>query len=270
MRMRVTFAVAGLALGSLLSAAVAQAATYDLSTDLYTANAPGSAWAITYNSAPLPLRSGALNNNHLFPVTPSDGVFAGGSSDPTDYNDGGNTPFVFRASQDGHFSTYPGQGSLTDNDFLAGDVVVHSPNANTAVTIFWTAPTAGVLDNLALSVWYAHSNVPLPGRSNDVTLDYTGNPGAPLSWVTSAVLNSHRTGAGGTTLGPVSFNAGDLLTLTFMKTAGQSFGSLSALNLAFDFQATAVTPVPPALPLFVSALAGLGWFAHRRRRGQAA
>ena len=58
-------------------------------------------------------------------------------------------------------------------------------------------------------------------------------------------------------------NAGDLLTLTFAKTAAQSFGSLTGVSLSFDFVAT--TPIPAALPLFVSALVGLGWFARRRK-----
>lgn len=58
-------------------------------------------------------------------------------------------------------------------------------------------------------------------------------------------------------------NAGDLLTLTFAKTAAQAFGSLTGVSLSFDFVAT--TPIPAALPLFVSALVGLGWFARRRK-----
>jgi hypothetical protein len=29
-------------------------------------------------------------------------------------------------------------------------------------------------------------------------------------------------------------------------------------------------PIPAALPLFASALVGLGWFGHRRRKAEAA
>ena len=90
------------------------------------------------------------------------------------------------------------------------------------------------------------------------------------SWTVSNGSNGNRNSPGTyANAGPLSVNAGQLLTLSFTMTALQSFGSLNGARLSFDFQAAAVTPVPPALPLFVSALAGLGWFAHRRRRGQA-
>jgi hypothetical protein len=173
---------------------------------------------------------------------------------------------VFRAAQDGHFATGVG-GALTDNDFLAGDVLVHTPNDGSALTITWTAPTAGIIDNLVFDVWYAHSTVT---RSNDVSFSLGA---AVHNTTTSPTNNSNRSGAGGATGGPQFVNAGDLLTLTFLKSAlplpGQEFGSLTGLNLAFEFAPSNV-PIPASLPLFVSALAGLGWFAHRRRRGQAA
>jgi hypothetical protein len=261
MKMRVALMAAGLAAGTLLSVAVAQAATYDLSGGLYTANTSGSPWAITFNSAPLTLKSGAVNNNHLFPVIPPQGIFSAGATDPTDLNDGANTPFVFRAAQDGHFATGLG-GTLTDGDFKKDDVVVHSPNAGSAVTITWTAPAAGNISGLDLGLWFAHSTQ--PARSNDVTFSVG---------TLVASLNTSTGETRPTTLdnifndGATAVAAGELLTLTFTR-FNLEFGSLSGVALSFNFDATAVTPVPASLPLFVSALAGLGWFAHRRRRGQ--
>ncbi|GAB2174899.1 hypothetical protein [Dongia sp. agr-C8] len=253
MKMRVAFAVAGLALGAFLASAVAQAATYDLAADFSSANSLGSPWSITYNGGTtLPTQAAVgSNGNHLEPAIP--GAFFG-----TGTNLNSDNPFAFVAGKDGS------QAGLTDGDFLTGDVVIHTPNSGSDLTIAWTAPVAGIIDNLVFDVWYAHSSVT---RSNNVEFSLGATV---LNWVTSTAQNSNRSGAGGATGGPVSVNAGDLLTLTFAKTAGlppgSDFGSLTGLNLAFDFTASAVTPIPATLPLFVSALAGLGWFARRRRQ----
>jgi hypothetical protein len=64
-------------------------------------------------------------------------------------------------------------------------------------------------------------------------------------------------------------NAGDLLTLTISKSLVESFGSLAGVSASFDFVGSTV-PIPAALPLFASALVGLGWFGHRRRKAAAA
>ena len=117
--------------------------------------------------------------------------------------------------------------------------------------------------DLDFAVWYAHTNVT---RSNDVQLTLAGST---ASWVTSTVLNSSRSGGGGATGSGIAVTAGDLLTLTFAKTAAQQYGSLTGLALSFAFNAAATTPIPAALPLFVSALAGLGWAARRRRQAGA-
>ncbi|WP_395022837.1 hypothetical protein [Dongia sp.] len=248
MKMRLAFAVAGLAFGALLGSAVAQAATYDLAADFNGANGPGSPWSITYSGGTLPSQAAVgSNGNHLEPAFT--GPYFG-----TGTNLNADNPFAFLAGRDGS------QAGLTDGDFLTGDVVIHTPNDGSDLKIAWTAPSAGIIDNLVFDVWYAHSSVP---RSNDVDFNLGASA---FSWVTSTVLNSNRPGAGGITGGPVAVNAGDLLTLTFAKTAGQTFGSLTGLNLSFDFTASAVTPIPATLPLFVSALAGLGWFARRRRQ----
>jgi hypothetical protein len=252
MKMRVALAVAGLAFGAFLGSAVAQAATYDLATDFGTANTVGSPWSITYSGGTLPTQSAVgSNGNHLEPAIP--GAYFG-----TGTNLNNDTPFAFKPSINGS-----GVSGLNDEAFHAGDVVIHTPNDGTDLTITWTAPSAGTIDNLDFDIWYAHTNVT---RSNDVNFTL----GAIVSdFVTSTASNTGRS-TGGTQQGNgIVVAAGDLLTLTFAKTVGQTFGSLSGLNLSFDFTATAVTPIPAALPLFVSALAGLGWCARRRRQPSA-
>ncbi len=248
MKMRIGLAVAGLVLGALLGSGVAQAATYDLATDFSSANSPGSPWSISYSGGTLPTQAAVgSNGNHLEPAIP--GAFFG-----TGTNLNADNPFAFVAGVDGS------SAGLTNGDFLAGDVVIHTPNDGSDLTIAWTAPSAGIIDNLVFDIWYAHSSVT---RSNDVGFSLGASV---FNWVTSSASNPNRSAGGGITGGPVSVNAGDLLTLTFAKTAGQTFGSLTGLNLAFDFAPTAVTPIPATLPLFVSAVAGLGWFARRRRQ----
>jgi hypothetical protein len=253
MNMRVALAAAVLAAGALLGSAVAQAATYDLATDLSGANGSGSPWSITYSGGTLPTQAAVgSNSNHLEPAIP--GAFFG-----TGTNLNTDTPFVFKPSVNGS------SAGLTDGDFLAGDVVIHTPNDGTTFSIVWEAPTAGTIDNLLLEVWYAHSSLT---RSNSVF--YSLGAGSPSFWFTSSTQNPDRSNPGDFGFSSASVNAGDLLTLTFAKSAGQSFGSLTGLNLSFDFTATAVTPIPAALPLFASALIGLGWFGHRRRKAEAA
>jgi len=249
MRMRLALAAAGLAIGTLAGAAAAQAASYNLGTDLSSANSVGSPWTVTFNGGTtLPTQPGVgSNGNSLEPAIV--GPFFG-----TGTNLNADVPFVFTAAKNGS------NAGLTDNDFLIGDVIIHTPNSGNDVTITWTAPTDGILDNLDFAVWYAHSSVT---RSNDVSLAIDGDPGSPYSWVTSTILNSNRSGAGGVSGGPLNLSAGDLITLSLAKTALQSFGSLTGVTLSFNFEST--VPIPAALPLFMSALVGLGFLARRRR-----
>jgi len=259
MKMRVVLAAAALAVGSLLGPSAAQAATYDLAADLYSANQPGSAWTITYSGGPLSVipKASVGTDNHLYPAVPSAGILSSGPSMNA------NTPFLFKAAVNGSQTDLDPNGNrLDDGDFLAGDLLVHSPNEG-SLTITWEAPTAGVINNFEFDVWYAHSTI---SRSNDVSMTIAGDPNSPYSWVTSAVLNSDRGGIGALSGGGLSVNAGDLITLVFAKTSGQQFGSLSALNLSFEL---APVPIPASLPLFAAGLVGLGWIARRKRQAAA-
>jgi len=248
MKVRVAFAVLGLAIGALVTATAAEATTYNLTSDYSNANNPNGPWSYNFAGSPLPHQGTPVaNGNPYNAAIPAGGYFSTGN----DLNN--NSPDVFKAAVNG--TTVGG----TNGDFLAGDVLIHSANDGGVLTIVWTAPTAGIIDNLDFSIWYAHSPV---DRSNDVTFSLGSSV---FNFVTSKIANSDRNAAGGLSGGPFSVNAGDLLTLSFAKTVGQSFGSLTGVALAFDFNSTAVTPIPTTLPLFMSGLAGLGWLAQRRR-----
>ena len=258
MRMRLGLAAAVLAIGSLVGAAAAEAATYDLTTDYSATDNPNSqGWSYSKSSGSgaglLPHQSAPNSGspNHLMPAIPGDYFSSGGN----DLNS--NNPFLFKAAVNGS------SAGLTDGDFLAGDIVVHSPNDGSALVISWTAPTAGTISDLFAAAWYAHSSLATP-RSNEVVLSVAG--AFIASWTVSSTDNPNRDQPGSFSGGVFSVNAGDLLSLSFTKSLGQTFGSLNGVQMSFNFTPTATTPIPPALPLFASGLVGLGWFGHRKRK----
>jgi hypothetical protein len=254
--MRLALAAAGLAIGTLVGGTLvgsvaAQAASYNLTGDYSNTANPNGAWSYNYAGSPLAHQTGPSSANPLNPAIPAGGYFSTGS----DLNS--NTPDVLKAAVNG--SAAGGQ----DTDFLANDIIIHSPNDGTALTISWKAPTAGTITNLAAAVWYAHSAVT---RSNDVKLSLANV--VLQSWTVSNGSNGNRNSPGTyANAGPLSVNAGELLTLSFTMTALQPFGSLNGARLSFNFEST--VPIPAALPLFMSALVGLGFVAHRRRQAAA-
>ena len=258
MNVHVALTAAMLTIGALVGVPAAQAATYNLTSDYSDSANPNGAWTYVYDGSALAHQTAPVaNGNHLIPAVPGGGFFANGA----DFNQ--NTPFVFKAAVNGS------SAGLTDGDFLAGDILIHSPNDGSKdLIIQWTAPTAGTVSNLSASAWYAHSSV---ARSNDVTLSLvvaavtTLIDSATISSTTHAGRSNAATFADG---GPFAVNAGDLITLSFLKTAGQQFGSLAGLTASLDF-APVTTPIPATLPLLMTALAGLGWAGLRRRKGTA-
>jgi hypothetical protein len=92
-----------------------------------------------------------------------------------------------------------------------------------------------------------------------------------VAWTISKVSHGDNSLANVATFtgGPLNVNTGDAILLTFIKTAGlapaNDFGSLNGVAASVNF-APVVTPIPAALPLLMTGLAGLGWAGYRRRK----
>ena len=227
------------------------AATYNLSTDWSNSANPNGVWSYVYGNTPLPYQSAAAANNPLQPAT-AGGYFSTGS----DLNQ--NTPDVLKAAVNGSAA------GGTNLDFVAGDIVIHSPNDGTALSIRWTAPSSGLIDFHTL-VWYAHSSV---ARSNDVSLLLDGSLFDTVLVSTASYKNN--TDRWDVTGNGFSVDAGDILELVFAKTAGQSFGSLNALTFDVDFTpSVSAVPEPSTWAMMILGFAGVGFVAYRRKANPA-
>ena len=220
--------------------------TVSLQNDFSITNGnPNGNWSysegMTPSTATLLTFQMPLNNNALYPAL-STGYWGTGS----DLNV--NTPFLFKALVDGS------NAGETNNDFLAGNIVGHSPNAGDYLFETWTAPSAGTVGTLSGMVWYAHSVV---SRSNDWSLLFD-NSTLTSGTVTNGqgLSNPDIFSSGG-----FSVQAGDTISLAIRKSAGQQFGSLAGMDLDFAFTPT---PEPGSLILLGSGIVGLAGLLRRK------
>jgi len=234
------------ALALIATAAPLQAATdYDLAGDFSNAANPNGPWSFVYGGSALAHQTPLANGNHLVPVL-ADGYWSTGN----DLNL--NTPDVMKV-------TGPGtSGGETLEDFLTGDVILHSPNAGDALLIIWTAPADGTID-LSGSAWYAHS---LVDRSNDFVVRLNGGASLFSGVIDDSILRSTALiyGASG-----LAVSAGDELSFAFSKTAGQTYGSLNGLAVRIAFTATAPIPEPASWTMMIGGLAFVGGTMRRQR-----
>jgi hypothetical protein len=166
-------------------------------------------------------------------------------------------------------------------DFVSGSVTINPFNAD-------TYSPGSVNTNFAQTGVSQTFHVEHPGAV-DMTISDTGDgdivaAGTPAS-VSGMQFQLHgaksyleltfetdATGGPLTTLSGLPSTATELIAM-FGGTSPRARG-MYILNgfgvVAFDiaFSATAVTPIPAALPLFVSALGGLGFMTWRRRNGR--
>lgn len=225
---------------------VGHAAQVDnLSGDFSNVSNPNGVWSFMFGSSALPHQIALNNGNPLYPAIPAAGYFSSGPNLNSD------TPDVFRAAVNGS------SAGETNLDFLAGDVVIHSPNVSQPpLRIVWTAPAAGTID-FDTAVWYAHSVV---NRSNQVQLFLSSSELGSATVSKASFYDRNHTWS--MTGDDVAVAAGDTLTLSFSKTAGQTYGSLNGVSMN-----VILTPVPePATGAMM--LLGLGLFGCvARRRG---
>ncbi len=226
------------------------ASTVSLQNDFSITNGnPNGNWSYTEGTMP---STGALlgfqiplnNGNALYPAL-STGYWGAGP----DLNL--NTPEIFSALVNGS------SAGETNNDFLAGNIVGHSPNLGDYLFATWTAPSAGTVGTQSGMVWYAHSVV---SRSNDWALFFDNSTLASGSVTNGQGLTNPDTfsSAG------FAVNAGDTISLGIRKTNLQQFGSLAGMDLTFTFTPTQSTPEPGSLVLLGSGIVGLAGVLRRK------
>jgi len=242
---------AKLALTTALVAAVLPAATVSLKDDFSLANGnPNGNWSYMQGSTPgtgtlLGLQMPTLNGNATIPAV-STGFWGQGPDLNT------NTPEIFKSLVNGS------SAGGNDLDYLAGDIVAHSPNAGDYLFATWTAPVAGTINSYSGSVWYAHSSVT---RSNNWAL-FFNTAGLASGSVTTGEDRNHADTFSG---GPISVSAGDMLTLGIIRSSSP-FGSLAGMSLNFDF--TAAPTGAPEPGTWMALAGGLAVLAARRRSGK--
>lgn len=238
--------LAGAALAALVAAGAssAQATVYNLSSDWSDSVNPNGAWSYGGDLAhhPQPATANSLN------VAAGNGYWGAGS-------DFYAAPFTLKATVDGSAT-----GAYSDNDFLSGDVLIHSPNDGSPFAITWTAPTAGAIV-LTSSVWYAHSVV---ARSDDLTA-FLNSTLLGSATVTNGINRSNQL-----TLASGSYTvaAGDVLTFDFAKSTGQAYGSLAGIDATIDFTPSSMgaVPEPATWSMMILGFGLVGTMARSRRR----
>jgi len=219
----------------------AEAQVYNLSADWSDSANPNGAWeygpGLTHYAIP--------NDSNAFNPAAANGYWGVAPNFST-------SPFMVKTTSNGS-----GASGYNDNDFLTGDVVVHSNNNGSPVTITWTAPSAGSIA-LASSVWYAHSVVT---RSDDITA-LLGATSLGSVTVANGITRANQL-----TLANGSYTVaqGEVLSFSFSKTAGQEFGSIAGISATIDFTAdVSAAPEPASWAMMIVGF-GVAGIAMRRR-----
>lgn len=90
--------------------------------------------------------------------------------------------------------------------------------------------------------------------------------GIDSSSLDASMRNIYSNGVDFTAVFTAAFGAGNITFLGYDWFAGQDADWAAVQNIAVNLNAAAAVPLPAALPLFATALGGLGVFARRRRQ----
>jgi hypothetical protein len=222
------------------------AASVSLTNDFSLASNPNGQWVYQDNNVNLAFEIPQSNGNAFIPAV-QNGYWGLGNDLNT------NTPDFAKVQVN-----CSGAGE-TDLDCLAGDIVGHSPNDGSALFLRWTAPSAGTISNLVMTIWYAHSAA--GARSNDFVL--LDDAATLTSGTVSSTLFPNRNNRDTYNNAGFAVAQGDVIALGIAKTAGQPFGSLDGMTLDFTF--TSSVPEPATLACTGLCLV-LAAFASRKRR----
>ena len=231
----------------------AQATTYSLTNDWSNINNPNGVWSFYDGSTLLGWQAAPTPNGNAAIPAVANGFWGAGPNLNSD------TPEIFKALVNGSAA------GETNLDFLAGDVVLHSPNSGGPIIINWTAPSAGAID-FSSKEWYAHSSVNSQNRENSLSVFLGGGSyGSPQ--LQSQSSDFDRNDYGSFFGSNLTVSAGEQLSFQFSRTQRQPFGSLNGFDLMVNFtptQSSAALPEPTTWAMMLVGF-GLVGFAMRKR-----
>jgi hypothetical protein len=197
------------------------ASIYDLRNDWSDAGNPNGVWSYNLNGFPL------------------SSAYRGG--DPW------GTPQISWVTYGNIVGWFKSNGTEQfPHDWIAGDIITHTPSGPSYTDITWTSPIDGVA-SISGGVWHTRDI----GRTNDWYIYINGGLAA------SGAVSSGGVYSRGNPflydLDNVSILIGDVIQL---RLSGRGIGDYAGVNLTIETSATPV-PIPGAIWLFGPGLAGL-------------
>ncbi|MCX5805515.1 MAG: VPLPA-CTERM sorting domain-containing protein [Proteobacteria bacterium] len=205
---------------------------YDLRSDWSDVSNPNEVWSYNLNGSPLP------------------SAIRGG--------DNWGTPQISWVTYPyGHIGWFKSNGTEQfPHDWIAGDIITHTPSGPDYTDITWTSPISGVA-SISGGVWHTRDW----GRTNNWYIYINGVQLASGS-VSSGGSDSRNNPSLFTTgydLDNISISIGDIIQLHL---SGQGTGDYAGVNLTIETSTTPV-PIPGAIWLFGPGLAGLAGLRRR-------
>jgi hypothetical protein len=201
--------------------------------------------------------TGTMTITNLDPTPTGTFDYSGINAFVNDFQGNGSWSIQFGAGP-----AITGSGSGGVNSYSQGDF--QGPNDFTAANATFDISSYGAFGDPALTLSFANANAPGGAADyHDLLLTLISDLPTDLT-AASAFLHGFNTVYGpGNTLASFPVGALDLNT----GSGKLIYFQISAFSASYQ---TAVTPVPAALPLFATALGGLGVLRWRRRKPQAA